>query len=486
MPKNIQAGSGSTEWLICHPEADAPAQLRPVLRGTIPLGWMLPLSGTKGKNQGRTLLWWRLDLALCASPTTEGRTSSPLYVPGIVLRPLDRFAWDVAGARRCYDQWRAGIVRARNVPEASAMMVPGLDEVLLRPLSGPFRTCEPIPAGNACWGVVRDLLDRLILQLVDLDDPGTTDAAVRRLVRDCPWLPACLPREKRYWDPRRPWVAPDRVDGAALVEDIPRAAARGRPRGATPPDLAMDLARILGHGNALRVGVTEDDERLLGPPKLRFALETACAFRDEHPLPEVIDVRSWLVGKRAEVNRSALLEERATECGRRLQNWTQRVVHGRHETGHAADQVRLITPQLVPDLSVHPRKLAIPDDVWVEWSDRLLLDWLRGNRLVRLLDIVTGHRLDRLRFFPQGATWAQFRASRSERFWRVVERFEPDDLGYRGAVAMIPGAQPGGIIELVFAGFGPSPQDLRTGWLGEQAACGGGPCSSVHEVVESM
>jgi hypothetical protein len=314
------------------------------------------------------------------------------------------------------------------------------------------------------------LLDRLVDQIEQECSADRGVDVVWRLIRDCPWLLACLPREKRYWDPADPRKMPDRTDGEDFVEDLGRALGPGRPRGATPPDLAMDLLRILPHGRAFPRGFTDEERRLLGLPEPRFALETACAYKQEDPTAEVQDVRDWVARTATARDQAARIEEASWRVRRRLENWVQRVRHGRRETGQDADQVRLIAPQIVPDFSVFPRQVDIPPAGGVERTDRLLLDWLRSDRLERLLVIVTGHRLDRLRFFPDGATWRAFRSARAAPFWRVVERFEPGDLGYRGAVAMVSGAQPGGPIDLVLPGFAASASDLRRKWLGEATA----------------
>ncbi len=102
----------------------------------------------------------------------------------------------------------------------------------------------------------------------------------------------------------------------------------------------------------------------------------------------------------------------------------------------------------------------------LEDTDAVLVDWLRSPRIEELMDIVTGRRRHLLTMRCTSGGFDGFMAQRGLPFHRTMVYFHPDDDGYRGAVAMTPGAQPGEPLVLDLTGFAEEPEELISRWLG--------------------
>jgi len=434
-------------WLTgIQPELDPPSSVVPLPSSAIHLGWRRALK-----------VDWRLDAVLVRVTTEVGED----YLPAVVVSPLVHYALDEARVCAEFDQWKEAVTTARRDPMNSAA-VPALDDVLLRPLTGPIRRSQPIEATSDLWNHRNAIVEQAAALLHGLHVHDNDDWDIEELLVDYPFVTLTLPSEKRLWDPKRWLVPPSKADSLDRVLP-PRSL--GPTRKVKLPHLAADLHAVLPDARTLQSARWGQLSGLHGPLKARWAIETALDLGDPTARLEVMEVENWLDGVKIGED-GDWLAAGARVLYRYISNRKVQLRQGRSK-GKGMREVRRIVPYVCPDLSVKPRRLTTEALASVEDRDQALVDWIRSTAFVRMMAAVSGQVPETLTMRSSDGSLGTILAERGLPFTRQRLTFDTGNPHYRGAVAMVPGAQPGGAVTVDIAGFGHDPEEHLEATLGD-------------------
>ena len=451
-----------TEW-------PRPPGIALTMPSAIHLGWMTTLEGgpkDRAKGAGIT---WRIDLVLgfMAIPG-ETPAGSSHGVACLLLRPLIGPALDLTQLGAAYRAWHKAKHAAweRGEDGPSVTTTASLAELLLEPPTGPSLTCESTQDEQATWRTVTEAweeADRYRAAAIESDE---ATRPMSKLLQDLPYLLAFEDRPQHLWDPAHPHAKPTMDSCAERVPALEPATGRGRPRSFAPMNTAMAITDALVHleDDAPPAELEAYDERLVDMRAL-FALELVLEDETTDTI-EQARTHNWLLGGHERSHTPADLRRRSMDLRKKLDNWHTACTTGRRDSTVGAYEVRKIVPTLIFDRSVFLKPSGPGDPDPLENIDAVLVDWLRSPRVEELMDIVTGRRrhLLNMRCTPGG--FDGFMAQRGLPFHRTKVIFRPDEDGYRGAVAMTPGAQPGEPLVLDLTGFAKDPDELIRRCLG--------------------
>lgn len=425
-------------WLPgIQPELDPPSSVVPMPSSAIHLGWRRALE-----------VDWRLDAVLARVQTDEGEC----HLPAVVVSPLLHYALDEARACAEFERWKKAATTTRRDPMNSAA-VPALDDVLLRPLTGPIRRNQPIEATSDLWDNRAALLEQADALLRGLEAQHPDDWDIEELLVDYPFVTLTLPSAKRLWDPKRWLVPPSKADS---LDRVLPPSSLGPVRKVKLPHLAADLHAVLPDARTLQVARWRELSDRFGPLKARWAIETALNLCETSASPEVMEVDDWLEGVRLGEDGDRLAAG-ARALSQFISNRKVQLRQGRSR-GNGLREARRIVPYVCPDLTVYPQQLTAEQLDSVEERDQALVDWIRSTACVRMMAAVSGRVPETLTMRSSDGTLATYLADRGLPFTRQRVTFDPGNPHYRGAVAMVPGAQPGGAVTVDITGFGDQPE----------------------------
>ncbi len=458
----------SRYWQPIVTEWPRPQDIQLAMPSAIQLGWMTTLEGGPAARAAGAGVTWRIDLVL-GGMSIPGETPDHRHhgVACLLLRPLVGPALDQARLAQAYRAWHKAKLSAweqgkDSQPDAGRAR---LADLILSPPTGPTLSCEPQQDEQAAWRTVTEAWDEVEqYQAAALNSEGPSKPT-STLLRDQPYLLAYEDTPERLWDPEQYQVKPTMDSCADLVPTIEPQTGRGRPRSFAPVATTMAIIDAL-------VGLGDDAPRARLEPEEGHPVDMRALFAMELVLDDRSVGRSerdwlesWLLGGHERAITPADLRRRSTDLRKKLENWNTARKTGRRDTSLGATEVRKILPTLIFDRSVFLKPWG--DDGSNPWedTDTTLVDWLRSPRVEELMDIVTGRRRDRLSMACIPGDFHSFMENRGLPFHRVRVRFEPQDDGYRGAVAMKPGAQPGEVVEIDLTGFAETPDELRWRWF---------------------
>ena len=436
-------------WLPLVTETDPPAAVRPVPRTAVFIGWLRSLG-----------IDWRIDAVLAHAQASVGGSE---FVPSVVVQPLLRLPLDVQHIRARYRAWEETVVGSRRiVASARDAPVPALAEVLLRPLTGPTRVCDPVAATDDYWSQTQRLIDQA--EELKRRVPGAESG--ESLLRDYPFVIAAMNYPKRQWDRLDPLRKPTSVDSVDRITDL-RAPRLGQPTHHLVPHLAAEILRGLPDGRSTRSTGRNAAAQTLGPLKPRWAIKVALDLDSILPLqPEVRTLREWVdTAANGAADNEVRVERAAAKLPKYLENREWQVAHGRRvSTG--TYMPRLIEPFILPDIGVmlQPQLHGlVSTDLALQ--NELLLEWIRDDRFERMMEIVSGKRIDVITTRASDGTLEALLAERFLELQRLRMRFSPSNPSYRGALAMDTRAIAGEEVDVEMTGFG-STDDVFQSWLG--------------------
>lgn len=434
-------------WLPrVQPELDPPDHVVPVPPTAIHVGWRRALK-----------IDWRLDAVLVRG--TWG--TEVCYLPAVVASPLVHFPMDEARVCQEFDRWAKAVAASRRNPLDSTP-VPALDDLLLRPLTGPTRRSEPVAATRELWDNRRSIL-ALATELhhtLDADEGEAPELEV--LIGDYPFVVVTLPSDKRPWDVNRAHMPPSKADSLDRVRKPSR---RGRPRGVKLPHLAAELHALLRDARSLQSARWRELADQGGPLKARWAVQTALDLGRTDPGPEVTEVRRWLDSLELDEDGDRKAAG-ARALDQYVTNRQYQLRHGRH-IRRGLSGVRRIVPYICPDLSVFPRTFKPAVIESREHRDAVLIDWIRSVAFARMMLAVSGKQPGTLTMRSSDGSLDAFLRERGLPFSRQRVTFEPANEDYRGVVAMVPGAQPCEAVSMDITGFGDDAEEPLAEWIGD-------------------
>lgn len=434
-------------WLTgIQPELNPPSSVVPLPSSAIHLGWRRSLE-----------VDWRLDAVLVRATTEVGED----YLPAVVVSPLVHYALDEARVCGEFDQWKEAVTTARRDPMNSAPL-PALDDVLLRPLTGPIRRSQPIEATTELWDHRNAIVEQAEALLQGLHVHDSDDWDIEELLVDYPFVTLTLSSDKRLWDPKRWLVPPSKADSLDRVLPL---RSLGPTRKVKLPHLAAELHAVLPDARTLQSAAWRRHTGVHGPLKSIWAIKTALNPSDRSWRAEVMEVKDWL--KRVKLGEDGdRLAAGARGLERYISNRKVQLRQGRSR-GNGMREVRRIVPYVCPDLSVFPRRFTTEALDTVEEGDQALVDWIRTTAFVRMMAAVSGREPETLAMRSTDGTLGTFLAERGLPFTRQRLTFDTGNPHYRGAVAMVPGAQPGGAVTVDITGFGADPEEQLEATLGQ-------------------
>ncbi len=471
----------TTYWGTVFTEWPRPPSISLRQGTSIPIGWILTLQGEEaGERDGAGVFW---EIALClgfmALPdeTPEGERHG---VACVILQPLLGPALDHARLSEAYQRWYEAKLEAwaRQNAGPTADAFTHLDELLLVPPAGPSHRAEPLDEARAwktvaeAWGQVEDFQRAAEAS----DEPHRSSV---QLLQDHPYLLAYQETPQRLWEPQAHLVKPTMDSGIDRVQIFQAPTDDGRPRSFETKNLSMAITEALvdSVGRQMRAekpgpdGVKTDMRAL-------FALELVLNTSDDRYRRARDRVHRWLLGGNERAATPADLRRRSKALRKKMKNTEDFARGGRRNTPVGAREVRKIVPTLIFDRSVFLKPNGDDGCDPLADTDATLVDWLRSPRVEELMAIVTGHRRDQLDMACIPGGFDDFMRLRGLPFHRVRVRFEPQDEGYRAAVGMLPGTQPGEAVEVDLTGFAEDPDDLLWRWFGSPL----GEVRSVHTV----
>jgi len=149
------------------------------------------------------------------------------------------------------------------------------------------------------------------------------------------------------------------------------------------------------------------------------------------------------------------------------QNLATHALEGYRASKGAPPHVRVLAPSIVPVMDLIPHLEPSSPPRGGDLYDALLVDWLRSEHAASLLHLALDAAPEKLRMRCCAGSWGDFLKIRHRPFHRQRIFFEPDDPDYLGAVATVPGAQPGQPLNMEITGFADDPSELRTLWFGK-------------------
>ncbi len=471
----------SRHWQPIVTEWPRPPGIALSMPSAIPLAWMTTLEGGPAAKAGGAGITWQIDLVLgfMAIPgeTAPGQSHG---VACLLLRPLLGPALDGARLAESYCAWhqdkRTAWLRHEDGPPAAGYC--DLTELVLTPTTGPALACMPVHDELAAWRTVSEAWDETERYRAASRGSASPTTPVSKLLQDQPYMLAFEDTPQQLWDSENPENKPTADSCADLVPAIEPPTGRGRPRSFAPMVTAMATtdALIALDGDRPQAHIEAHDGRLVDMRAL-FAMElvlqdTSMGTGDRDRLA------SWLLGGHDRPPTAADLRRRSRDLRKKLDFWHTARKTGRRDTTVGANEIRKIVPTIIFDRSMFLKPLGDDGADPLEDTDATLVDWLRSPRVEELMDIVTGRRRHLLTMRCTTGGFDGFMEKRVLPFHRTRVLFRPEDEGYRGAVAMIPGAQIGAPAVLDLTGFAEGPEDLLPRWLGRSA----GTVISTHTV----
>jgi len=434
------------DWLPgIQPELHPPSSVVPVPSSAIHLGWRRALE-----------VDWRIDAVLVGATTEVGER----HLPAVVVSPLVHYALDEARACAEFERWKEDATTARRDPLNSGA-VPALDDVLMRPLIGPVRRSQPIEATSDLWDHRTAIVEQAEALLHGLHVHDSDDWDIEELLVDYPFVTLTLPSAKRLWDPKRWRVPPSKADS---LDRVLPPSSLGPARRVKLPHLAVDLHAVLPDARTLQSARWRQLSDRYGPLKARWAIETALDLGDPTEPPEVMEVENWLNGVKVGEDGDRLAAG-ARALSRFISNRKVQLRQGRSK-GKGMREVRRIVAYVCPDLSVFPRQLTAEELESAQARDQTLVDWIRSTAFVRMMAAVSAREPETLTMRSSDGTLATFLAERGLPFTRQRLTFDTGNPHYRGAVAMVPGAQPRGAVTVDITGFGHAARQEQLARLG--------------------
>ncbi len=460
----------SRSWQPLVTEWPRPPGIALAMSSAIPLGWVTTLEGGPAARAGGSGVTWWIDLVLgfMAIPgeTSKGESHG---VACLLMRPMLGPALDRGRLAVVYRAWHEAKEKSRRKGEDGPAPTTRicLQGLVLTPLYGPPLACGPLEDEQAAWQVVTSAWDEAErFEAAALQGEGPSRPA-ETLLRDQPALLAYQDTPQQLWDPARSHDKPSTDSSAELVPVIEPPTGRGRPRSFAPMNMAMAITDALIElaVDGPPAEVETHDGRQVDMRAL-FALELV--LHDDSVEPEDRQrLESWLLGGHKRAWTADDLRRRSRDLRKKLDNWHTARKTGRRAASVGANEVRKIVPTLIFDRAVFLKPIADDGTDPLEDTDATLVDWLRSPRVEELVDVLTGRRREKLAMACCPDRFDSFLEQRGLPFHRIKLLFNPEDEGYRGAVAMLPGAQPGAPVICELTGFAEDADALTTRLLGE-------------------
>jgi len=430
-------------WKPENRAGELPDHVQPRPSSAITIGIWRNLEGGETTVARGAGLDWRLDVVLCRAWDGEDALpeSGPLR-PALVFRPLHFYAVDHRRLATLFEAWLVGLCSSRRRSGLPNIASDG--DLLLIPHQPPWKTCLPIRQDDLLWRNFWRIFDNA--NKYYLGKPKKPKL-LHQLLHATPYcrlltaFPASL--EKALGEPPKKHI--------------------GRPTSHTTSSVETTLHHALIATGVEPSRAAEGRSGKLGPLRARFVLEL-CA---RHHLVSDEDTRRQLRWRWPRLPPEEAREKAARELQKAAKNLVTHALEGHRAAKGEPPHVRGLAPSIYPILDLAPHLETGPPPGTGNLYDALLVDWLRSEHAASLLHLALDAAPQKLQMRCCAGKWEDFLPLRHRPFHRQRVFFAPDDPDYLGAVAAVPGAQPGRALNMEITGFAEDPSELRTLWFGQ-------------------
>jgi len=428
-------------WTSTSSAAEFPERFLASPDSAITIGVWRNLEGGETSASRGAGLDWRLDVVMGkAWDGSEGARGSPRLRPALVFRPLHFYAVDQRELTSRFQTWLDELALSRRRTTTPTIATKG--DVILIPHRTPWKTCRPIPHDDVLWSNFWRIYQ-----------------AAHTYYKGKPTKPKLLHHLLASVPFRRLLTAQPATLQEALGQ--PPKKPLGRPLSYSSSTVEASLLHALIAAGPEPSRAAEEHAGHLGPLRSRFVLELCAQQRvvsDER-------VRGRLRWRWPEPVPVEAREETAHQLRRVGDNLATHALEGSRRSKGDPPQVRVLAPVIYPIMDVEPRPRVEHVSGTAGLYDTLLVDWLRSDHAAMLLPLALDAAPEKLRMRCCEGYWEDFQSHRHRPFHRQRVFVQPDDPDYMGAIATVPGAQPGAPLNMDITGFADDPALLRDLWF---------------------
>jgi len=434
-----------------------PERVRATPDSAITIGFWRNLEGGETTQARGVGLDWRLDVVMCnAWDESDAAPIGQAPRPALVFRPLHFYAVDHRKLTSLFRIWLSDLTRTRRGSRLPTIEHEG--DLIPVPHRPPWKTCLPIRHDDLLWSN----FNRIYQDAHAYYEGGPkTPKLLHHLLASVPYRrlltrsPATI-EEALGQPPRTPF---------------------GRPPSYTSSSVELTLLHALITAGLEPSREAEEQAGALGPLRARFVLEL-CA---QHRLVPHDVARAKLRWRWPPPVPEDEREEIAHRLSRAGDNLATHALEGSRRSRGDPPDVRVLAPSIVPIADLTPRPQIEPGGSSAGLYDTLLVDWLRSEHAASLLPLALDAAPEKLRMRCCAGSWDDFLSHRHRPFHRQRVFVHPDDPDYLGAIAAVPGAQPGPPLNMDITGFADDPAVLRDLWFDGPV----GEVSQTHTVPAS-